>query len=149
MIDLTRLKIFMSIAETLSFSDTAKQLHLSQPTVSHHIKGLERALGVALFDRSTHRVKLTEAGRLMYPRVKQLIRDTVEIHQMVEATQQNILGSLKIACSTTTGKYILPQFAARFHECHPGVQITILRCTSSFVMPHVLEERDYSYDIGL
>lgn len=140
MLDLTRLKIFLSTAENLSFSEAAHQLHLSQPTVSHHIKGLERDLGVALFDRSTHKVKLTEAGRLMYPRVKKLIRDTVEIHQMVESTQDKILGSLRIACSTTTGKYILPQFAARFHERHPGVRIAILRCTSSFVMPQLLEE---------
>ena len=62
MIDLTRLQIFLSVAENLSFSDAAQKLHISQPTVSHHIKALEQALGVELFDRSSHRVKMTGAG---------------------------------------------------------------------------------------
>jgi DNA-binding transcriptional LysR family regulator len=59
MIDLTRLQVFLSVAENLSFSDAAQRLHISQPTVSHHIKALEQALGVELFDRSSHGVKLT------------------------------------------------------------------------------------------
>ncbi len=70
MIDLTRLQIFLSIAENLSFSEAAQRLHISQPTVSHHIKALEQALGVELFDRSSHRVKLTGAARLLYPRAR-------------------------------------------------------------------------------
>ena len=140
MLDLTRLKIFLSAAENLSFSEAAQQLHLSQPTVSHHVKELERNLGVELFDRSTHKVKLTEAGRLMYPRAKQLIHETVEIQQMMESIQEEIVGSIRIACSTTTGKYILPQFAARFYERHNGVRMSILRCTATNVLPHLLEE---------
>ncbi len=62
MIDLTRLQIFLSVAENLSFSEAAQRLHISQPTVSHHIKALEQALGVELFNRSSHTVKLTGAG---------------------------------------------------------------------------------------
>ncbi len=140
MLDLTRLNIFLSAAENLSFSEAAKQLHLSQPTVSHHIKELERELGVELFDRSTHKVKLTEAGRLMYPRARQLIHETVEIRQMMDSLHDQVAGHIRIACSTTAGKYILPQFAGRFRERHPGVRVSILPCTASNVVPRLLED---------
>ena len=146
MLDLTRLKIFLSAAENLSFSEAAKQLHLSQPTVSHHIKELERELGVELFDRSTHKVKLTEAGRLLYPRARQLIHETVEIRQMMDSLQDQVAGHIRIACSTTAGKYILPQFAGRFRDRHPGVRISILPCTASGVVPQLLEE---DVDLGV
>jgi DNA-binding transcriptional LysR family regulator len=140
MLDLTRLKIFLSAAENLSFSEAAKQLHLSQPTVSHHIKELERDLGVELFDRSTHKVKLTEAGRLLYPRARQLMHETVEIRQMMDSLQDQVAGHIRIACSTTAGKYILPQFAGRFRERHPGVRVSILPCIASNVVPRLLED---------
>ncbi|NOR89617.1 MAG: LysR family transcriptional regulator [Anaerolineales bacterium] len=140
MIDLTRLQVFLSVAENLSFSDAAQRLHISQPTVSHHIKALEQALGVELFDRSSHRVKMTGAARLLYPRARKLLGDTVEIQQIMDSLQEQVVGHLRIACSTTAGKYILPQFAARFHERHPGVGISISRCTSTGVIPHLLED---------
>ncbi len=140
MIDLTRLQVFLAVAENLSFSEAAQNLHISQPTVSHHIKALEQALGVELFDRSSHRVKMTGAARLLYPRARKLLGDTVEIQQIMDSLQEQVVGHLRIACSTTAGKYILPQFAARFHERHPGVGISISRCTSTGVIPHLLEE---------
>lgn len=59
---------------------------------------------------------------------------------MMHSLEQRIVGHLRIACSTTTGKYILPQFAGRFHQRHPGVRISILSCTSSHVVPRLLGE---------
>ena len=57
----------------------------------------------------------------------------------MDSLGQRIVGQLRIACSTTTGKYILPQFAARFRSKHPGVHVSILSCTSEHVIPNLLE----------
>jgi DNA-binding transcriptional LysR family regulator len=140
MIDFAKLQTFLHVAQSMSFSEAATQLHLTQPTISHHIKSLERDLGVDLFDRSGGGVRLTEAGSLLLPRARKLVRETFEIQQMMESLDDRIVGQLRIACSTTTGKYILPQFAARFHEQHPGVNISVLRCTSPLVVPQLLKE---------
>lgn len=139
MINLMGLQTFVYAAETLSFSETAKQLHLTQPTISHHIKALEQALGAELFERSGGALKLTEAGHLLLPRARKFVRESFEIQQMMESLQDRIIGQLRIACSTTTGKYILPQFAARFHERHSGVRVSILRCTAAHVVPQLLQ----------
>ncbi len=140
MIDLTKLQTFLHVAQHMSFSEAATHVHLTQPTISHHIKTLERDLGVELFERSGSGLRLTEAGALLLPRARKLVREAIEIQQMMESLEDRIVGQLRIACSTTTGKYILPQFAARFHERHPGVRVSILRCTAAQVVPHLLKE---------
>jgi DNA-binding transcriptional LysR family regulator len=140
MLDLDRLAAFVHTAENLSFSEAAKQLHLTQPTVSHHIKTLEQDLGVDLFARSGPTIKLTEAGRSLLPWARKLIRQSLEIQDMMGSLQQNILGLLRIACSTTSGKYILPLLAARFCQAHPGIQVKILACSPEHVVHELLEE---------
>lgn len=139
MIDLMRLQTFVHAAESLSFSAAARHMQLSQPTISHHIKTLEEHLGVELFDRSAGTLKLTDAGRLLLPQARKLVRRAIELEQLMESTQDRIIGNIQIACSTTTGKYVLPQFAARFRQRHPGVRVSILRCTPEHVVPSLLE----------
>jgi len=139
MIDLMRLKAFIYAAESLSFSEAAKQLHLTQPTVSHHIKTLEKTLSVELFTRSGHTLKLTEAGRLLLPYAHNLIHQANEVQEMMASLQQEIVGHLRIACSTTAGKFILPQLAARFCRRFPGINVSILACTPQHVIPQLLE----------
>jgi DNA-binding transcriptional LysR family regulator len=140
MIDLVKLQVFVCSAENLSFSQAAQQLHLSQPTVSHHIKMLEQELETSLFDRSGSEIKITEAGRILLPRARKLLSDSIELKQMLGAMDARVVGQLRIACSTTSGKYLLPQFAARFHQRHQLVRIVIQRCTLSHVVPRLLNE---------
>ena len=140
MLDLTKLNAFLHAAENLSFSESAKHLHLTQPTISHHIKALERELGVELFNRSGSRLKLTEAGRLLMPRARKLIRQSIETQEVMASLQHKIVGHLRIACSTTAGKYILPLLAARFCQRYPGVRLSILTCTPEYVVPRLLDE---------
>jgi len=128
MIDIQKIETFLSAAENLSLSEAAKQLHLSQPTVSHQIKVLEQELGVELFVRSSTGLKLTEAGRLMLPWARRLLHDTNDLKDMMTSLQDEIVGELRIACSTTAGKYILPQMAARFCQRYPGIKVQILAC---------------------
>ena len=139
MIDLTKLKAFIYAAESLSFSEAAKQMHLTQPTVSHHIKTLERTLAVELFTRSGHTLKLTEAGRLLLPFAHKLTHQASEMEEMMASLQEEIVGHLRIACSTTAGKFILPQLAARYCQRFPGIRVSILACTPQHVIPQLLE----------
>ncbi|MCB9421815.1 MAG: LysR family transcriptional regulator [Ardenticatenaceae bacterium] len=139
MIDLTRLETFIFAAEHLSFSEAARHLHVTQPTISHHIKALETDLNVQLFDRAGTALQLTEAGRLLLPWARKLVRQAIELEDLMTSTQQEVVGQLRIACSTTAGKYVLPQLAARFCHQYPGIRVKILACTSEHVIPNMLE----------
>ena len=139
MVDLLRIETFLHAAENLNFSEAARILHLSQPTVSHHIKTLEKDLGVTLFERQSSTVKLTDAGRLLVPWARRVMRDSIEMQEMMESLKEGMAGNLQIACSTTAGKYVLPHLAARFSIRHPHVRTKLLRCTPASVVMNLLE----------
>ena len=139
MIDIQKVETFLAAAEKLSLSEAAKQLHLSQPTVSHQIKVLEQELNVTLFKRSNTGLQLTEAGRLMLPWARRLLHDTSNLKEMMSSLQDDIVGELRIACSTTGGKYILPQLAARFSQQYPGILVRILACGPEQTALNLLE----------
>ena len=136
MLDTYRLMIFLSAAETSNFSETARQLNISQANVSHHIKMLEEELDVQLFDRSHARLQLTDPGRMLLPRARVLVKEAIQIQEMMASTKGDIQGEIRIVCSTTAGKYILPLFAGRFRQRHPSVGIHILRGS----MEHVADQ---------
>jgi DNA-binding transcriptional LysR family regulator len=138
MIDLQKIETFLCAAGNLNFSETAKQLHLSQPTVSHQIKTLEQELGTTLFERSSTGLRLTEAGQLLLPWARRLLQDTASLQAMMSSLQE-VAGELRIACSTTAGKYVLPQLAARFRMRYPGIHVRIPACAPEKVTLDVLD----------
>jgi len=139
MAEIIRLKSFLVASEHLNFSEAAKHLHLAQSTISHHIKLLEGELGVELFDRSGHGLTLTEAGRLLLPWARKIIQQAVEMKEVMDSLQSGIVGHLRIACSTTAGKYVLPQLAARFCQRFPRIRVSILACMPPDVAHRLLE----------
>lgn len=128
MIDIQKIETFVAAAENLSFTEAARQLHLSRPAVSHQIRVLEQELDVALFIRVNTGLQLTEAGRLLLPWARRLLHDTSNLKEMISSLQEDVVGELRIACSTTAGKYVLPQMAARFCKQYPGIRVRILAC---------------------
>jgi len=138
-VDINKIETFLRSVETLNFSETAKQLHISQPTVSQHIKTLEKELNVVLFTRTNSGLKLTEAGRLLLPWAHRLVHDSNVMEAMMSSIQEDVVGDLRITCSTTAGKYVLPQMAARFCQRFPGVNVSILACTPEDVTLRLLE----------
>lgn len=139
MIDINKVETFLRAAETLSFSETAKQLHMSQPSVSHQIKTLEQEMGTVFFIRTNTGLQLTEAGRVLLPWARRLVNDMHSVQEMMSSLDDDVVGDLEIACSTTAGKYVLPQLAARFRQRYPRIQIRIPACGSEQVTLQLLE----------
>src|SRR5689334_22049638 len=83
--NLHRLKVFVEVAETRSFSNAANRLFLTQSGVSKQIRELEQSLGVSLFDRRRGRLGLTEAGQTLHEDAKKII-------SLVEQTQERMMG---------------------------------------------------------
>ncbi len=124
MLDPHQLKVFIAAAEELNFTRAARQLHMSQPSVTQHIRALEAHFGVPLFNRKGRRLELSEAGMALLPLARQLITVANRTDEVMELVRGDIHGSLTIACSTTPGKYILPVLLADFMRLHPRVSAT-------------------------
>jgi len=124
MLDAHQLNIFLIACETLNFTQAAQRLHMSQPSISQHIQSLERQLGVDLFERSGRQLHLSDAGVALVPLASELVQQSVLIEESMASLQGEIFGHLKVGCSTTPGKYVLPHLLARFHYKHPRVKVT-------------------------
>jgi DNA-binding transcriptional LysR family regulator len=125
MLDTHQLRVFLAAAETLNFSQAAKRLHMSQPSVTQHIHNLETHFGMQLFVRAGRKLSLTEAGVTLLPMARDLVLSAIRADEMMDTLKQEVHGNLWIACTTTPGKYILPSLMAEFLKRHPKVEATI------------------------
>ncbi len=124
MLDAHQLNIFIVAAETLNFTQTAQLLHMSQPSVSQHIKSLEQHFDTSLFIRIGRQLQLSDAGEALLPLAHDMVQQSVHIEEEMASLQGEVFGHLNVGCSTTPGKYVLPQLLARFHNQHPMVRVT-------------------------
>jgi len=126
MLDAHQLNVFLVAAETLNFTKAAQKLHMSQPSVSQHIQTLERNFNTKLFDRAGRSLQLTDAGLLLVPLSRDLIKQSILIEEAMASLQGEVFGHIIVGCSTTPGKYVLPHLLANFHRKYPKVNFTCL-----------------------
>ncbi len=124
--DIHQLRIFASVYRNRSFSKASEQLYISQPTISEHIKNLEKGLGCTLFDRLGRKIEPTGEADLIYPKALQLIEDLEKINDLVVKSARQIKGKLLIGASTIPGNYMLPLLAAAFRDVYPEVSFEII-----------------------
>jgi DNA-binding transcriptional LysR family regulator len=139
MLNVYELNIFLVAAETENFSQAARQLNLTQPAVSMQVQALEKQLGVKLFHRVGRTLSLTEQGKALIPLARDMVNRAIHIEEEIESLKGEVVGHLKIGCSTTTGKYFLPHLAARFRQRHPRVQMTIINHGRDRVLDELCE----------
>lgn len=123
--NLWQLKVFCKVVELGSFSKAGRAIHLSQPTVSSHIKDIESHFGTQLIDRLAKKAVPTKAGELLYGYAKRLIRLREEAEAAMAAFMGKKQGSIHIGGSTIPGGYLLPQAMAAFRSDYPNVQISL------------------------
>ncbi|MBP7331296.1 MAG: LysR family transcriptional regulator [Firmicutes bacterium] len=141
-----QLEAFIWVAELQSFTKAARQLYMSQPAVSFQIKALEENLQVSLFQRGDKKVILTEAGNLLYPEAKQLLRHYNRIKAGLDDIKGLKTGQMVVGSSTIPGEYLLPIMIGGFKEKYPGIRIT-LRVAGSGQVGRWVREREIDFGI--
>jgi len=124
--DLRHLRYFLCVAQEMHFGRAALRLGISQPPLSQQIRALEEELGVRLFDRTSRRVRLTQAGRLFEPEARQTLAQADRAAQIARMAGRAEIGQLGLAL-TTSGPFVPPVARAlyRFRQTHPGVELTL------------------------
>ena len=143
--NLKQLEAFVKVAETMSFSAAAKQLYLTQPTVSAHIASLERELNTCLLVRNTKGVALSEAGKELYAYAEQMLELEQKIRERFGLTGRQSGSVLRIAASTIPSQYLLPDIMARFRKEYPEEQLKLFETDSSGVVDMI---RSHKADVG-
>jgi DNA-binding transcriptional LysR family regulator len=121
-VDFGELKLFKEIALSRSISRGARQCGISQSAASQHLQEVERRLGMALFDRSTRPVQLTQAGKLYYELCRDVLRREEEFRAEVEKLKGLVEGTVRVASIYSVGlsemSQLQAEFAARFPNAH-------------------------------
>jgi DNA-binding transcriptional LysR family regulator len=137
--DLWQLHIFCRVLECKSFSKAAEAVHLSQPTVSSHIKDLEAHFGCLLIDRLSKEAVPTQAGRLLYDYARRLLALRAEAEMALTQYQGRMQGHLAIGGSTIPGGYLLPRVIGKFKVQHPHIRLSLIVADTGRVINAVLE----------
>jgi DNA-binding transcriptional LysR family regulator len=124
--DLWQLYIFCKVIELASFSKAGQAIHLSQPTVSSHIKDLEQHIGCPLIDRLSRRAVPTKAGELLHAYALRLLALRDETETVMAEYQGHYKGQLHIGGSTIPGGYLLPKIIGGFNQIYPNIRISLM-----------------------
>ena len=144
--NLKQLDAFVQVAEGGSFSRAAKELYLTQPTISAHIASLEKELNVRLFIRNTKEVSLSEDGKELYKYAKPMMDLEHKIEERFGSGEEPGKHCITIAASTVPAQYLLPAILKRYNEKYPEEQLKILEMDSAKVVLRVI---DHMVDVGL
>jgi DNA-binding transcriptional LysR family regulator len=122
-LNLNELRVFLMAAETENFSEAGRRLGMTQPAVSQQIRALEERFGIELFQRFGRHVALTDTGRALVPMGRDLLDRGHQLEESVASLRGEVVGQLRIGCSTAAGKYILPRLLAGLRSRHPQVEV--------------------------
>ena len=123
--DTQQLTAFVVVAEISSFTLAAEHLHLTQPAISKRIHMLEQFLGNRVFDRIGKKVKLTEAGQVLLPHAKRILREMEDTRKAVQNLSESVAGRLALASSHHVGLHRLPPVLKQYTSQYPDVKIDI------------------------
>ena len=143
--NLKQLEAFVQVSESGSFSKAAKELFLTQPTISAHISSLEKELNVRLFIRNTKEVSLSDDGKDLYRYAKQITDLEKAIEERFYMDSDDGKHFITIAASTIPAQYLLPKVLMCYRERYPKEQIKIMETDSSEVVTQVV---DHTVDVG-
>ncbi|WP_057779234.1 LysR family transcriptional regulator [Paucilactobacillus vaccinostercus] len=140
----------LTIVAQGTFSQAAKQLHISQPALSIAVKKLETQIGQPLFDRGQTPLALTTAGELYVAKARQVVALEESLTDDLTHLEHRLTGNLTIGGAFISVTYLLPPLLRRFHEQFPNVQLTVLEAPFPD-LPRLLRDRqiDLAVDTDL
>jgi DNA-binding transcriptional LysR family regulator len=132
-----QLKVFVAVADTLSFTRAGERLFLTQSAISHQIAKLEREIGCSLLERRGRTVALTAAGRKLTTEARRVF---AQIESAIESTRHAAdmsRGRIRIGASNTACQYIIPEALREFRESFPDYSLSITPGDSPVSMEHL------------
>ncbi|PYI54385.1 selenium metabolism-associated LysR family transcriptional regulator [Paenibacillus flagellatus] len=136
-----QLHIFYTVADKGSFSMAAQALHMTQPAVTMQVQSLEDYFGTKLFQRSTKKIELTEAGRTLLPFARRSIDLIKETDGAMAKFTHMLEGRLQLGASLTIGEYILPRLLGPFRKEYPSISVSLKVMNTTQIMEEIFNHQ--------
>lgn len=144
--NIKQVRAFLTVAQSMSFTHAAAQLHLSQPALSLSIKGLEENLGGKLLTRTTRHISLTPEGEALMPIAKRLLVQWENAEDEMRQRFALQLGKITIASMPSFAASLLPKAIQNYHASYPNIQVAIDDVLSDIVIEMV---RNNQVELGI
>lgn len=138
MIDIVKLKTFVTVVDLGSFSKSSDILYVTQPAITQQIKSLEKTIGCKLLKRQGGKVVLTEEGERLYQKAKVLLESYDELVKEMSQLKKDIKDTLYIGSSHTFGEYKLPKLIVDFQKLHPNITVKLYIDTSKKIEDSII-----------
>ncbi len=136
------LKLFINLSETLSFSQTAKNLHITQPAVTHTINKLEQELGFKLFTRTKRRVLLTRSGKFLRDHIQSLLLKLDLTIEGARTFEEKDFSSLLVGYTSTYYEIKkFPQLIKEFNKSYPSSRLYLENFDHNVLKQHLLSQQ--------
>ncbi len=142
---LNQLRIFLKVAETLSITKAADELHLTQPAVSIQLKKLQTQFDIPLVEVINKKIYVTDFGKEIAKAAEKILSEFHTINYKIHAHKGQITGKLNIS-AVSTGSYIAPFFVAGFLKQHQGVEL-LLYVTNKAQVINSLEKNEVDFSL--
>jgi LysR family transcriptional regulator, cyn operon transcriptional activator len=139
--DLHQLQVFQATVKSGGFTRAGDELHLSQSTVSQHIKLLEEELGCPLFLRVGKRVLVTEAGHVLFQYAERIFRDVKNAEMALREIGALKRGTVRLGVGPTTLTYRLPYTLSEYTRRFPDIELVVLSGTTEFLLECLREQQ--------
>jgi DNA-binding transcriptional LysR family regulator len=140
---ITNLRTFLEVARASSFSAAARKLNIATSVVTKRIEQIESTTGRRLFERTTRKVDLTEAGHRLFSHAERITSDLHEALTQMREAPTDLIGPLRIKMPTTLTAFYLTGTIARFQAVHPNVTMEVL------VLDRVVDPIREGFDMAL
>ena len=132
--DFKSLKYFVTVARELNITRAAAILNMSQPPLSNQIRLLEQEYGTQLFIRSKQGLTLTDTGKILYKRARQILELAERTHEEVASFEQTISGSLVLGCVEGRAPFLMARWITGFKDEFPLVTYTLRNGSTDDIM---------------
>lgn len=146
MTDLINYKAFVLVVETGSVKTASQQLNISAPAISKRLFKLEQELQVALFNRTSKQLVLTEAGESFYPECKRILADIANVEADLKSTKNKVCGVITISLSKALLRSSIFNALSDFSNIHPNISFNIQ--TTDEVIDLVDNQVDFAFRLG-
>jgi DNA-binding transcriptional LysR family regulator len=123
--ELRHLRYFVAVAEQLHFRHAAEMVHVAQPALSQQIRQLEEEIGVTLFERSRHKVRLTAAGKAFYENAQRILKQADQAVTKARKVEFGDAGTIRIGFVSTAAIRVLPDAMKKLNKQVPSAEVEL------------------------
>lgn len=138
---LVQLEYVLAVAESKNFTLAAEKVHVTQPTLSMQIQKLESELGIEIFDRSTHPIKITNVGKAVLDQAQKVLSEAKRMELMVSEQRKTVEGEFVVGVIPTLITTLIPMIYKNFIHKFPKARLVIKELRTEDIMLQLKEDK--------